>query len=574
MAIPRETIDRIREAVDIVEVIREAVPDLKKVGKDFRSLCPFHQDKKPSFYVSPSKRIFHCFGCQTGGDVFKFVMRYENVNYPEAVKKLAERAGITVKEIHTEADSERRSIINVLEQAAAFYHRCLMESPGAEQARQYLAGRGLKEDTLRTFLVGYAPSGNRLFEQARKKFKVELLMKTGLIGISDRTGRPYDRMHDRILFPISNAQGGIIAFGGRVIPGGPVKEPRYLNTPETSVFSKSRSLYGLAQANRGLRETKEAVVFEGYMDVIVNHQEGITNSVAPLGTALTEKHLEFLKRFASKVYLVFDPDDSGRSAAVRSGDMCLEMDITSRLVLLPGEDDPDEYVLREGRDSFLNLLKEGLNPVEFKLDHIAQKYDMKQPEGKRDIVRDMLETVKRITDPIIRAEAVRTISSRVSLPEDVILSELRSSIRKKFAPKTGQPSALDSLSVKVRSAEEEIVWLCLHHPELREQVDAGGFTDTRCTRVLPLLSDLGGDEFRFAGILDELDEPTASWLTQLNFEERDYSEPVKTMELLIKDLSSRKQEEKRRELEIEVISMLEGKLTYDESKMQEFNKFS
>ena len=248
MAIPRETIDRVRNSVDIVEVIREYLPNIKKVGKDYRTLCPFHQDKKPSFYVSPNKNIFHCFGCHAGGDAFKFVMKYENMTYPEAVKKLAERAGIKIEETYVEADSDRKLILEVLEQAADFYHRYLLKSNEAELARKYLAQRAINENTIREFRIGFAPGGNKFLEQAKKKYNIQLLLKTGLVSISDRTKSPYDHLYGRIVFPIVNLQGNTIAFGGRVIPGGSVSQPVYLNTSETSVFSKSRSLYGLFQA--------------------------------------------------------------------------------------------------------------------------------------------------------------------------------------------------------------------------------------------------------------------------------------------------------------------------------------
>jgi DNA primase len=579
MAIPKETIDRVRESLDIVDVIREYVPNIKKIGKDYRSLCPFHQDKKPSFYVSPSKNIFHCFGCHVGGDVFKFVMQYENISYTEAIKKLAPRTGITIEDFFVERDTERTAIFEVLEKAAVFYNRHLSESKEAEPARKYLAKRGMKDETVKTFRLGFAPDGNKFVEQAKKNYTADLLLKTGLAKISERTNTLYNHLHSRIVFPIFNFQGNVTAFGGRILPGHDTGMPVYMNTFETAVFSKSNSLYGLFQAKNTLRETKKAVIFEGYMDVIINHQEGITNAVAPLGTALTSKHIETLKRFAETLYMVFDPDESGINAAIRSGEMCLEQDITCKIVLLPGGQDPDEYVLKEGKENFEKLLETGVNPVEFKLNHSLLKYDISKPEGKRDLIKDIIETIKKINGPTVRHEMIRLVSSRLDLSEDIILSEIRSTYKKNMgSPKYNAPSALDSMDLRVGSVEEEIIWLCLHHPHLCKSVTAEFFTDVRCSRVLPLLMQMNDKNISFANLLDSLEENMANWLTRLSFEERDYSSdyssPEKAMESLIKDLNSLKQEEKRRELEVEVISMLEGRLSFDPVKAGEFQRLT
>ncbi len=309
MSISPETIDQIRLASDITEIVREYVPTMKKAGRNWKGLCPFHHEKTPSFMVSPEKGIFHCFGCHAGGDVYKFVMLIDGLSWVEAVKKLAQRAGITIKETREETikRSEKQKLYDILEQASLFYNRCLTELAEASAARNYLKERGITEETIEKFRIGFAPQGHLLAAAEKKGTTFEQMSLAGLFIKTER-GKKFEYMGGRIVFPIFDTQGRIVAFGGRTLKD---EQPKYLNTPETTIYSKSAHLYGLHQALPSLRTQKKAVILEGYMDVVVTHQGGVPFTVATLGTALTPQHTHLLNRYAENIVLLFDSDNAG-----------------------------------------------------------------------------------------------------------------------------------------------------------------------------------------------------------------------------------------------------------------------
>ncbi|OGS24579.1 MAG: DNA primase [Elusimicrobia bacterium RIFOXYB2_FULL_48_7] len=570
MPIPRETIDNLRDSINIVELIGEYLPNLKRVGKDYTALCPFHSEKSPSFYISPSKNIFHCFGCKAGGDVFKFLMLHENISYPEAIKKLATRAGIVIKEIDEQVPAEKRAVLEILNSATAFYHKHLVDSDKAAHARAYLEKRGMNAQTIEKFQLGYAPEGNALLAQAAKKHSTELLLKSGLIAISDRDSKPYDFMRNRIVFPIYDFSGNTIAFGGRTLKAD--VQPLYLNTPDSLVYSKSRSLYGLFQAKSGISKSKKTVILEGYMDVLMCHQHGVDNAIAPLGTSLTEDQLKFIKRFIETALLIFDSDDSGREAAMRAGELCLENEIFSKIVSLPEKMDPDEYLIKNGRDSFDRLIETGVNPVEFKTHLFSMKNDISQPEKKSIFLKNALETVIKVKDPVFRHEMVKFLSQKLEIDETLIISEMRkASVHKRTGRQ--EPAAAKPTVTGIRSAEEEIISLCIQHPELISMVDPGIFGDERCSGVFPFLSRLN-DKEPFAKIADMLDEDLAKWFIQLAFETGKYDSPKQKMETLLRDINTHQNEKRRRDLEKEVIPMWDGKTKSDPVKIKEFQELT
>jgi len=568
MTISRETIEKIRNSLDIVEIVKEYIPDLKKVGKDYRAICPFHKEKTPSFFVSPQKNIFHCFGCQFGGDIFKFIMRYENITYPEAIKKLAMRANIEIKEDYFDKQSERKPILEILNQAGQFYHKYLFSNEAKTALNYLISERKVNKEIINRFLLGYAPEGNKLLKKANEKYDINLLLKTGLISISDKTNKPYDFLHNRIVFPIFDQQGNIIAFGGRLLTNTKIDAPLYLNTYDTPVYSKSFSLYGIYQAIDYIRKIRKVILLEGYFDVLLLYQNNIGNVVAPLGTSLTHEQIRLLKRYADEIYLVFDSDDSGNQAAIRAGDICLEEDILCRIISLPKNMDPDEYVLKYGKDKFDELLAKGLHPVEFKIEVLLKKYDITKPEDKRDVVINILDTFNRIQDPIIRNEMIKLISSKLYIKEELLLSELRKISRtKKIGAKE---SIFDTINVKIRSAEEEIVILCLQNPLLSKQLDINIFNDERCIKILSLVKEMSDTEINLVNLLDLVDTDTGNWLTQLSFEQRDYSSPEKVIEKLVKDLELHHKEKRRRELEREFIYSFDNNLSIDSKKTKEY----
>src|SRR5882724_1537182 len=335
--IPEVTIARVRESANLVDIVREHVPTLKKRGRNYLARCPFHQEKTPSFNVNPEMGVFKCFGCGTGGDVFKFVMLTEGLTYPEAIRKIAGRVGIAIEEEKSEAlteDAKQKQVLyGLLEDAARFYHRHLMESHEADAARAYLAKRGLTEATLVNFAIGFAPaSGTALRDAASKKgWSLEVLEKAGLVRRKDG-GRIHDAFWNRIMFPIWDNQGRMVAFGGRAMGDA---MPKYINSSETPVYSKSRHLYGLFQGLATLRKERRVVILEGYMDVVTCHQFGLDCTAATLGTALTEDHVRILRRYADHVTLLFDPDAAGAQASIRGGELLVADGFTVDVVTLP-----------------------------------------------------------------------------------------------------------------------------------------------------------------------------------------------------------------------------------------------
>jgi len=577
MVISKETIDKIRDSVNIVEIIQGYLPNIKKSGKDYKTNCPFHQEKTPSFFISPQKSIFHCFGCNTGGDVFTFIMKYENISYPDAIKKVAVKTGIQIKEseLNEYDNSERKLLLKILNSTAEYYNKILLEEPCAESARKYLQKRQISSDTIEKFKLGFAPDNNRILTTAGKKYDVNLLLKSGIISISSKTNAPHDHLRNRISFPIYDLHGNIIAFGGRILPELNINPP-YLNTPETVLYNKSRCLYGLHQANMPVRQSGKAVILEGYMDVLISHQYGINNTVAPLGTALTHDQIKLLKRFTDTLVILFDPDDSGQQAAVRASELVLEENLNCYITSLPDGLDPDEFILNEngGKEKFLDLINNTpMNPIEFKL--FINKSNLSKPEYKRRMAKEVLDMINKIKDTIYRYEMVKIASNKLGIREDILLNELSklSSTNKNAPAGPGQKETADTQNTIIFSVEEEIIALCLQYPELLNNVNRELLSDERCIKLLDIMAKPG--MAALSDILNSVDEDTSTWVTKLGFKE--YDDTV-TPELLlnnfIKDLSLRRQEEKRKQLEIEIIPMLEGSIPADYNKLTEFQELT
>jgi DNA primase len=575
MVISKETIEKVREQANIVEIIQSYLPNLKQVGKDFKTVCPFHSEKTPSFYVSPQKKIFHCFGCHVGGDVFTFVMKHENISLPEAIKKIAVRVGVQIQEseINTYENSERKLLIEILDRAAEFYHKQLLNQSYAKPALEYLAKRGVTPETIDKYKLGYAPGGDKLLEIAEKKYPLNQLLKTGLISISTKTNAARDHLRNRIVFPIFNLQGNAIAFGGRILPGNDSLQPPYLNTPETMVYSKSRSLYGLYQAGNSIKQADKVIVLEGYMDVLLTHQEGVGNTVAPLGTALTADQLKLLKRYTETVIILFDPDNAGKKSADRATELAFEENMGCYVGSLPAGVDPDEFVLQPGgKEQLLDLVNNKVvNPVEFKIS--TSGHDLAKPEQKRKLVQEVLLLIAHVKDTILRHELARFAAGKLMVKEDILVTELNKLI--KPGKKDDKPDQKNPM--KVYSAEEEVVCLLIQYPDLVKEIELKHFTDERCVHVITQLKKTGGDE-PVPSMLDRLDPDIGVWLTGLIFEQHitvpDNETPGKVMNDLMKDIKLRRQEEKRRQLEIEIIPMLEGDRPVDYKKLAEFQELT
>jgi DNA primase len=422
--IPAENIEQVAAANDIVEVIGAYFP-LKRAGANFKALCPFHQEKTPSFHVSPQRQTFHCFGCGVGGSVFRFVMEYEHVDFPSAIRKLAARVGIPVIEERGAGDEDRqhearRMLLKLHAEVAEWFHENLLKKEFAEPARAYLKQRGVDRQVAKNWQLGFAPEAwDAFLKSARERgYSRSQLLQSGLVKLRDEDrpeGEVYDRFRGRIMFPICNDVGEVVAFSGRLLQSD-VEAAKYLNSPETPLFRKGNVLFGLHKTKRGLIEAKCAIVCEGQLDLISLFEAGITNVVAPQGTAFTENQARLLKRFVDEVVLCFDADEAGNKAAERSLDALLQNDLVIRVAEMPAGEDPDSIVRREGKEKFVERIAAARDFFDYWIERETAAADLNSLGAKMQLARRMAETVSRVHDSFMRGEVLSRVSSRLGVP--------------------------------------------------------------------------------------------------------------------------------------------------------------
>jgi len=423
--IPSQNIEQIAAANDIVEVIGSYFP-LKRAGSSFKALCPFHQEKTPSFTVSPQRQTFHCFGCGAGGSVFRFVMDYEHLDFPSAVRKLAARAGVPVIEERGGSGEDdrqheaRRVLLQLHAEAAGWFHENLTKGKGGQPARDYLKKRGLDRRIVDDWQIGFAPDSwdSFLTWAIDRGYRRQQILQSGLIKPRDETrpdGEAYDRFRGRIMFPIHNDVGEVIAFSGRIL-GKEVEGAKYLNSPETPLFRKGRVLFGLHKTKRGLIEANCAIVCEGQLDLITVFEAGITNVVAPQGTAFTENQARILKRFVNEVVLCFDADAAGQKAAERSLDALLQNNLIVRVAEMPAGEDPDSMIRRQGKEEFEKRVAAARDFFDTWIEHETASTDLDSLGSKLQLARKLAETLTRVRDPLMRGQVASKISSRIGVP--------------------------------------------------------------------------------------------------------------------------------------------------------------
>lgn len=425
-----ETVDQVRAAVDLVDLVGDYVR-LKKQGSRFVGLCPFHNEKTPSFTIDARQDLYYCFGCKRGGDLFKFIQEMEGVGFLDAVRLLADKAGIDIVEdggVGPEA-SEREAMHGALRFAAKFYFDQLKSSAG-KRGLDYLLGRGFTRETITSFGIGYAPEGwDALLKAATKaQYKPDLLEKVGLVKRRSGGDGYYDVFRDRVMFPILSPVGKVLGFGGRVIPGGKKEddfEPaKYINSPETPVYHKSKVLYGLKQAKAEIRSREEALLVEGYADVVSLHQEGIRNVVASSGTALTQQQVELFSRYASRVLLLYDADSAGTAAALKAIDVALSGSIGVYVVQLPEGADPDSFVQQFGAEAFRKLLSEERQDfVSFVVSDARKKGKLDSGEGKGAIAASLMRAVAKVEDPVAQDHYILRVSGELGVPDSLLRSQ-------------------------------------------------------------------------------------------------------------------------------------------------------
>ena len=492
--IPENILEDILSRVDIVEVISSYLP-LKRAGRNFKAHCPFHHEKTPSFMVSPERQIYHCFGCGESGNAFKFLMRYERLEFPETVEILAKKAGVVLPEIQKQ-DTKTASIITQLykinELAASFYQDNL-GLPEGLPAKNYLLKRGIKEETIKTFKLGVASERwEALINHLRQKdMNLSLLEKAGLILARDGGGY-YDRFRNRLIFPIFDIKSRPIGFGARILLKDNGDLAKYVNSPETPVYTKGRNLYGLNFTRDAIRENDYAVIVEGYLDFIIPYQEGLRNIVASLGTALTVEQARLLKRYTRNVVMIYDPDDAGQIATLRTLDIFIEEDMDVKIVVLPQGFDPDLFVRRNGIASLKEKIKEASGLYDYKLKILKSHYNSKEIEAKAKISRQMLETINKFKNAVLKSEYIKRLAQDLDIEEDALLQE----IRKIKEQKTYLDSNLtvNKKALNINPTEKLLIKLMLEETELikriKESLEPADFQDERTSRIVSILFDL------------------------------------------------------------------------------------
>ncbi len=436
--------EKVKQQADIVRVVGEYVR-LKKSGQNFTGLCPFHAEKSPSFAVHPTKQIYHCFGCGVGGDVFKFVMEMEKCAFPEAIRIVAEKCGIAIPRPKDRSPEERKEnqqravLVEMHREAQTFFVKQLEGTLEGKAARAYLEDRGLDKDVLARFGIGYAPSGgDLLLRHLKSKYAEKLLADSGLIS-RDQSGRLFDRFRRRITFPISNESGKIVAFGCRALGD---DQPKYLNSPETPIYSKSNVLYHMDRAKEGIRRQDFAILVEGYMDAIAVARAGISNVVASCGTSLAEPQIKLLGRFTRRVVVNYDPDAAGQTATERSLILLLEQDFEVRVLALPPvgnkKADPDLFIREKGAEEYLKLLKEAPPYVDYLIAR-ARQMDLTTGEGKLRAVNFLLPYVQKIPNRILRSEWATRIAQQLRLDEPVLRAALSKAASERRSEVKTQP---------------------------------------------------------------------------------------------------------------------------------------
>jgi len=482
--IPDSFIQDLLARVDIVDLVDSYVP-LKKAGANYAACCPFHNEKSPSFTVSPTKQFYHCFGCGAHGTAIGFVMEYQGLGFVDAVKELAGRAGMQVPEsegrsFNDEKPGQTRALIDVMARAAQYYKDQLKASP---RAIEYCKKRGLTGEVAARYGMGYAPDGWQNLQAVFPNYNADELKVAGLV-IENEAGRRYDRFRDRLMIPIINPKGEIIAFGGRIIDQG---EPKYLNSPETPLFEKGRELFGLPQARQALRDTDTAIVTEGYMDVIALSQNGVGNAVATLGTATTATHVTKLLRQVDRIVFCFDGDNAGRKAAWRALENSLEALADNKrlgFIFLPQEHDPDSYIREFGKEQFDRQVTQAMPLSDFLLRELAQRCDLTSSEGKAQLIYEAKPLLLKLPTPLLRLQLVKRLAEASGFAQSEVerLCELKSYI----------PAAPPKAKRTAPSLTRNLLRIVLHKPQLATQLPPDLLPDTPERPALMRLHQLVG----------------------------------------------------------------------------------
>ncbi len=458
--IPPSTLDQIRSASDIVDVVGGYVP-LKRAGMNFLALCPFHKEKTPSFNVSPQRQIFHCFGCHKGGDVFRFVQEYENITFVEAVRRLAERARIPLQ-FDQNPDQQSRhlkeSLWQIHEQITQRWHSALINDAAGEPARDYLRKRGVSDDAVKLFRIGYAPElwDDTVNWAKSKGHSLPIVEQAGLILRKEGSDHFYDRFRGRLIFPICDEQGRIVAFSGRLLAED-AKAAKYVNSPETPIFTKGRVFFGLDKSKRPLLDAETAIVCEGQLDLVACYMAGVQNVVAPQGTALTADHARILKRYVGEVVLCFDSDTAGQNAAIRSLDSLLAVGLAIRVAVIPAPHDPDSFIREHGVQAFRDLIRKAQGFFDFYLNRLCSEHDISTDKGRLAVVKGMGAAVQKTRSPVLVDTYAQKTALRLGVSTDAARAEFKTA-RSHTHSAAGEGEDVQASPVAERPSQPEF-WL-------------------------------------------------------------------------------------------------------------------
>jgi DNA primase len=526
----KDAVQRVKDAAQIIDIIGECV-SLKRAGTNMKGLCPFHAEKTPSFIVNPARQSFHCFGCGEGGDVFSFMMKYYNLTFPETLKQLAQRYQITLPERKFSSEDrskaeKRQRLFDANERAARMYHEYLLQQAGGSQAREYLQKREITQEVISAFKLGYAPAGWDFLSNKVAKSSIPLgeAEEAGLLVRKERGGF-YDRFRDRIMCPIFELTGRIVGFGGRILSEG---EPKYLNTPETLIFDKSRILFGLFQNREAIRRVRKAVVVEGNFDLLALASFGVDNVVAPLGTALTQRQIRLLKGYADEVILLFDGDEAGIKAAMRAVPLFLAEQVAARVALLPAMHDPDTYVRAHGKEGLEKYLVSALPILEFAFEHLRAKHGMSMT-GKAKILEELEPFIHASSSsPFQQSVLISEFSNKLGLDPDQVMQGFKTAARKKSLDRgkgvnvvNAKGEAAQANMPLPRKQAQLLEFLIFYPRYLKRFIEAGIediLVENRASTILNTLQKLAAENEMFGPeqLMENLPEgPERSYISRL-----------------------------------------------------------
>lgn len=564
----RQDIDKVRKKVDIVELVSRYV-NLKESGNSYKGVCPFHEDNDPSLTVDPTKKLWHCFGCGAGGDVFNFLMKIENLSFPDAVRELAAETGVKLPE--KRGDSRKTNLTELMNEVNEYYHSNLLREGVGKKGRNYLKERGYGKGTIKEFSLGYAlDSWNSLTNKFKGKYGLDSLKKVGLISESE-DGRHYDRFRNRLIFPIRSVRGKVVAFGGRILD--PDEEsPKYLNSPNTPLFQKGETFYGLSAARRALGKTDQAILVEGYTDVIAPSSRGIKNVIASMGTSLTEKQVDLLSRYVSEVLIAYDRDQAGKQATLKGLKLLRNKGLGVKVAKIPEGNDPADIIETEGAEKLKEIFDEAQPFHEFYLDLLKSEYDLSTVEGREKALKSSTRFLSEVKSPPLRHELIDQLKDMLNISASEITQRIKLK-GSKVSP--GQGLKVDRTQEGL-SLDEWVIHLLIEEKLSRETLEEEGILEELDPKLQPLAEKIvdgrnsGAD---LEEIMQDMGEKEREELSRISLVEAKFEKKDILKKFIKQKRLPKLKEERRKAIEggdEEKIQQLQEKIVAQQEKLREY----